>query len=143
MANDGPRPDPRLEELRRLVVEPEQQRLDALEHRLNDPGTRADEVGTVLPDAIRRRARAAGKLEEAMAPIVEESVRVSVRKDARSFADALFPVIGPAIRRSIADTFSRMIQSFNQAVENSLSARGIKWRLEAWRTGRPFGEVVL
>ena len=104
---------------------------------------RAGEVARVLPDAVRLRAREAGRLEEALAPIVEESVRVSVRKDARSFADALFPVMGPAIRRSIADTFSRMVQSFNQAVENSLSVRGLRWRIEAWRTGKPFGELVL
>ncbi len=96
----------------------------------------------MLPDAVRHRPEN-GRLEQALAPIVEESVRVSIRKDVRSFADALFPVMGPAIRKSIADTFSRMIQSFNQAVENSLSARGLKWRLEAWRTGKPFGEVVL
>ncbi|MEZ5976076.1 MAG: hypothetical protein R3E96_14915 [Planctomycetota bacterium] len=31
----------------------------------------------------------------------------------------------------------------NVALENSFSPRGVRWRMEAWRTGRPFGEVVL
>jgi OOP family OmpA-OmpF porin len=36
-----------------------------------------------------------------------------------------------------------MIQSFNQVLEHSVSARGLQWRWEAYRTGRPFAEVVL
>jgi outer membrane protein OmpA-like peptidoglycan-associated protein len=36
-----------------------------------------------------------------------------------------------------------MLESFNQALEHSLSARGIKWRIEAFRTGKSFGEIVL
>jgi OOP family OmpA-OmpF porin len=36
-----------------------------------------------------------------------------------------------------------MLESFNQALEHSLSARGIKWRIEALRTGKPFAEIVL
>jgi len=140
-AGTGSEPD-RLEELRDLVVRPERKRLDRVEKRLDDPAERSREVAEVLPAAVEE-SRDQGKLDKAMAPIVEDAIRISVRKDARSFAEALFPVMGPAIRRAIADTVSRMVQSLNQAVENSLSAQGLKWRLEAWRTGRPFGEVVL
>ena len=35
------------------------------------------------------------------------------------------------------------MQSFNHALEHSMSWRGLKWRMEAWRTGRSFAEVVL
>jgi outer membrane protein OmpA-like peptidoglycan-associated protein len=52
-------------------------------------------------------------------------------------------VMGPAIRKSIAETLRTMLESFNQALEHSLSARGIKWRIEAFRTGKSFGEIVL
>jgi OOP family OmpA-OmpF porin len=36
-----------------------------------------------------------------------------------------------------------MVQGMNQTLEHSFSAQGLKWRLEAWRTGKSFGEVVL
>jgi hypothetical protein len=36
-----------------------------------------------------------------------------------------------------------MMQSFNQTIDHSLSFKGLAWRIEAWRTGRPFAEVVL
>jgi OOP family OmpA-OmpF porin len=57
--------------------------------------------------------------------------------------DAIFPIIGPAIRRSIASAFSELVQSINTTVEHSLTPRGLAWRFEALRTGRSFGEVVL
>ena len=51
--------------------------------------------------------------------------------------------MGPAIRRAIAEALRAMVDSFNQVLQHSLSARALRWRVEAWRTGRPFAEVVL
>ena len=36
-----------------------------------------------------------------------------------------------------------MVESMNRSLEHSVSWRAIRWRLEARRTGRTFGEVVL
>jgi OOP family OmpA-OmpF porin len=36
-----------------------------------------------------------------------------------------------------------MVQSFNQSLTYSMSVKGLRWRLEALRTGKSFGEVVL
>jgi OOP family OmpA-OmpF porin len=58
-------------------------------------------------------------------------------------ADALFPVMGPAIRRAISYALAGLIQSFNRSLEHTFSLQGLKWRWEALRTGRSFGEVVL
>jgi outer membrane protein OmpA-like peptidoglycan-associated protein len=52
-------------------------------------------------------------------------------------------VMGPAIRRSILETLRSFLDSFNQIMDQSLSVQGLKWRLEALRTGRTFTEVVL
>jgi outer membrane protein OmpA-like peptidoglycan-associated protein len=38
---------------------------------------------------------------------------------------------------------SSLVRSINHAVEQSLSINGMKWRLEAWRTGVPFPEIVI
>ena len=51
--------------------------------------------------------------------------------------------MGPAIRKSITETLRSMIESFNEALEHSLSWRGIQWRVEAIRAGKPFAEIVL
>ncbi|MGH9676312.1 MAG: OmpA family protein, partial [Candidatus Acidiferrum sp.] len=134
-----------LEELRHLIIAPEQEDLARLRERIEEPELRARDLSAVLPEAIRLRQAHGedGALGEALAPSVETALRESVRKDPGTLADALFPVMGPAIRRSILQTLHSLFDSFNQTMEQSLSLRGLKWRFEALRTGRPFSEVAL
>lgn len=133
-----------LDELRRLLVGPEQQEIVRLRERLDeqDELTPSD-VSRVLPEAVKLRSRQDKKVTEALLPAVEEAIGISVRKNPQTLVDALFPVIGPAIRRAIAETLTGMVQAMNQTLEHSFSAQGLKWRLEAWRTGKSFGEIVL
>jgi outer membrane protein OmpA-like peptidoglycan-associated protein len=133
------------QELRSLLLSSEQEQILALRERLLNPELRAQDVSAVVAEAIRLRREKRGDhaLTDALGPPVEEVLRESVRKDPRALADALFPVMGPAIRRSITESLRSMLQSFNEALEHSLSMRGLKWRIEAIRTGRPFAEVVL
>lgn len=144
---DAPAPDGdnSLEELRQLIIAPEQADLARLHERIDSPEQRTRDVSEVLPEAMLLRREQGGEraLGEALAPSVEAALRESVRKDPGTLADALFPVMGPAIRRSILQTLRSLFESFNQTMEQSLSVRGLKWRLEALRTGRPFSEVVL
>lgn len=132
-----------LEELRKLLVGSEQKRLAQLERRLDELKVKAEEVSQVLPDAIRLHGESDSKLVEALSPSVREALRHSVEQDPKPLTEAVFPIMGPAIRRSISETLARLIQSFNQTLENSLSPQALKWRLEAFRTGKPFAEVVL
>src|SRR4029078_12088820 len=67
----------------------------------------------------------------------------AVKRDPQAVADAIFPVMAPAIRQAIATTFNQLIQSLDRSLEHSLSLKGLKWRLEAFRTGKSFAEVVL
>ncbi len=132
------------EELRHLIVAPETEGLAAVEERLDNLEKRAADVSEVVAEAIHmRRATGDQALADALAPTIQETLRESVRRDPHVLADALFPVMGPAIRKSITETLRSMLQSFNEALDNSFSARGIQWRIEAMRTGKPFAEIVL
>jgi outer membrane protein OmpA-like peptidoglycan-associated protein len=133
------------EELRHLIVAPEQEEIADIQERLDDLARRTKDVSTVVAEAITMRRAQGGDraLAGALAPTIQETLRESVRRDPHVLADALFPVMGPAIRKSIAETLRTMLESFNQALEHSLSARGIKWRIEAFRTEKSFGEIVL
>jgi len=132
-----------LSELRGLLLGPEQRQLESLQEQIEKTQATAERVGRVLPDAIRQCSAQDRELSEALMPTVEEIVDLSVKKNPKTFADALFPVIGPAIRKSIAESFRGMIQALNQALEQSVSWQGLKWRIEALRSGRSFAEVVI
>lgn len=135
--------DGTMAELRSLLLGPAETQLAEVHERLFDPERQLEEVTRVLPDAISVRARRDNKLIAALSPTVSGALEHSVRKNPKPLADAIFPIIGPAIRRAIAAALSGMVQTFNQTLTHSLSAKGLKWRLEALRTGRPFSEVVL
>ncbi len=100
-------------------------------------------MSRVLPWAITLRPPDDKELPTALLPAVEQAIQTSVKRNPVALANALYPVLGPSIRKSLSNWLQGLIQSFNQTLERSLSIRGLKWRLEAWRTGRPFAEVVL
>jgi OOP family OmpA-OmpF porin len=129
-------------ELRSLLVGPEREQLADIRQRLDDPARVVDDISRALPEAIRLRSRD-HKLRLALHPIIEESIRVSVQRDPRMLADALHPVIGTAVRKAVASALENMLLSLNQIMEQSVSPRSLRWRLEAWRTGKTFGEVLL
>lgn len=132
-----------LSELRDLLLAPEQVRLSDLQERLDNPARFANDVSRVLPAAFTLSLNRDEKLANSLMPTVESAIAVSVKKNPQRLVDAIFPVMGPAIRKAIANAFSEMVQTLNQTLEHSVSLRGLKWRLEAVRTGRSFAEVVL
>lgn len=99
-------------------------------------------ISKVLPEAMVR-SQQQETLTPAAVPTVESAIQASVEQDSKVLSEALFPVIGPATRKSIAAAIGNLLQSLNQTLEYSLSPQSFKWRLEARRTGKSFAEVVL
>jgi outer membrane protein OmpA-like peptidoglycan-associated protein len=137
----GPPPaglDPRLEQLRNLLLGKE---IEALS-RLEDPAHFAAAIGRVLPSAVLQ-ASGDGQLGQALAPALEKATQSSIRSNPQTLLNILYPLIVPAISKSIGETIDKTFQSLNETLKYSLTWRGLRWRLEAWRSGKPFAEVVL
>lgn len=129
--------------LRQLLLGPEREEIHALRERVENPQVRAQVIADVLPEAVNLASGQNRKLASALLPAVEDAVQTSVRRNPRILVDSLYPVIGAAIRKSVSSALAAMVQTLNDTLERSLSVEGLKWRLEAYRTGRPLGEVVL
>ena len=132
-----------LAELRELILGAERRRLEELERRLDDTRLTRDQLAELLPEAIAVRAGRDRQLARALAPTVENAIGESVRRNPRPIATAIFPVLGPAIRKAIAEALAGLVASINRTLEHSISPRGLRWRLESWRTGIPFAQIVL
>lgn len=130
-------------ELRGLLFSEEQMQLAHLRRRIEEPLLRTDDVSRVLAQAIALNTAEGSALTAALTPNVEAAIASSVRRDPQVLADAIFPVMGPAIRKAIAAALQTMTQSLDQVLAHSFSVQGLKWRLEARRSGRPFAEIVL
>jgi|CXWL01.1.fsa_nt_gi OOP family OmpA-OmpF porin len=130
-------------QLRTLLLSPEQTQLDELRDRLDKRGIQPREISRVLPEAFALRGERDQQVSNVLTPYVEHGFVAAVRKSPQAIVDAIAPIMGPAIRQAIARALQGMTQSFNRLLDESLTVRGLRWRLEAWRTGRPFAEVVL
>ena len=131
-----------LEHLRKLLLGDDRSRLNLLDKRVSDFESRSSDVAEVLPDAFERIANDPVLEAELEKPMVR-AIRASIKRDAPAFAEYLFPVMGPAIRRAVADALKSLVQRINIAMENSFSVKGLRWRMEAARTGVPFAQIVL
>ena len=132
-----------LEHLRKLLLGSKYQDLLHLQEEFSDHSHASEKISQVVSEAIAIRSKQDDSISNALVPSVEDAIRVSAKRDPKRLANALFPVMGPAIRESVAETVSAMMQQVNQLLENSFSARSIKWRFDAFRTNRSFAEVML
>jgi len=133
----------RYKELRELLSGPERRRIDEISKQLNDPVRRAEELSKHLPDAIALGASRDNRIARALQPTIDTALKASAARNPKAIADAIFPVLGPAIRKAISAALTGMIQSLNHILNQSLSWQGLGWRLEALRTRKSFAEVVL
>jgi hypothetical protein len=131
-----------MERLQDLILGEEKDRLHKLDHRISDLESRTSDIAEVLPAAMSRVAADPASRPDFERPVVN-TIRSAIKRDADSFAEALFPVLGPAIRRAVADALRSMVQRINVALENSFTIKGLRWRIESARTGVPFAQIVL
>lgn len=132
-----------LEELKSLLFGAEKQTLDSLNERVRRPETRAADIADVLPEAVRLSHRGGDSLVAELRDPVGRCLKQAFHEEPQEYADALYPIMGPAIRKSIAHTLRAFAQQINQTMEHSLSARGLKWRMQAWRSGIPFSDFIM
>ncbi len=132
-----------LDELKTLLFGAEKEVLDSIQQRVQMPEARAADIAAVLPEAIRLRHRENDDLVDSLKDPFGHCLRESLRETPEEFSDALYPVMGPAIRKSIAHALKAFAERINQTLEHSLSVKGIKWRIEAARAGVPFPSYII
>jgi len=105
-AEHSPSDGENMAELRSLLLGPTETQIAEIHGRLTDPLRQIEEVSRVLPEAVHARSRQDDEVTKALLPTVERAITISVRKDPQVLVDAIFPVMGPAIRRAIAAALS-------------------------------------
>jgi OOP family OmpA-OmpF porin len=138
-----PGQDRELLRLRSLLLGKDYEELLDLKKRLQELSSRNRFIAEALPSAVSISSEKNDQLTRALMQSIEEALQLSVRRNPGPLVEAIFPVIGPSIRKSITETLAELLQRVNQLVEHSLSFRSLKWRFDAWRTGASYAEIVL
>ena len=103
-----------------------------------------EKIAKALPGAIDLNLKEnpheiGGKLK----PTIEFAMEESVRENPAIITNIIYPIIGPAIRKSVSEAFRKMMQNTNRIAEEAMSLKGLKWRLEAALTGKSYSQIVL
>lgn len=136
-------PAEELERLRELLLGNERRDLGELHERIDTWELTPEEVADKLPEAVGLRTARDDSLGRALAPTLEAAISEAVQRNPQQIAQAIYPVLGPAVRKAISDTISGFVETLNRAIEHSLTLQGLKWRFEALRTGVPYAQIVL
>ena len=131
-----------LQTLRKLLLGADYQALLVLKQQIDNPSQYSLAISKVVSEAIAIRAQHDSSIAQALGPTIEGAIDHSISSNPKALADSLYPVMGPAIRKSIFETINAMLEGFNQAVEQSLSPKSIGWRVDAWRSGKTYSEIV-
>ena len=135
--------DPDLERLRTILLGKDYNDLLALKQQLETPQQHSEKIAAVVSEALAIRTAQDNSLSEVLSPTIENALTDSIERDPQRLANALYPVMGPAIRKSINEVLTQTFDTFNQLLEQSLSPKSLQWRFDAWRSGRNYAEVVL
>ena len=135
-----------IEELRRILLAPEQYQLMQLHRRLDEleaPDAQLNSISKYLPEAVAINARKGDKLAKALSQTFSRTLDVSVQQDTETMVEGISPLVVPALRRGIRESFRSTRNAVKWALQYGVSLQGIKWQIEAMRSGRSFSEVVL
>ena len=132
-----------LASLKEILFRDERDELATLQKQLEESQLDEDSLAELLPGAVRTSSAQDEQLGSALGPLIGSALGASIKQDPEQVVDAISPIMGPAIRNSIRQAIEEMTQSLNKAMEYSVSPKGLKWRWEAFTTGKSFAEVVL
>lgn len=134
---------PDISQLRHLLFGKDYDALLALKAQFENSATYSASVASVIAEALQHREAHDGGVSSVLAPTVERAMSHAISNDPKRFADVLYPVMGPAIRKSIQQALNEALENFNQLLEQSLSVRSWRWRFDAWRTGQSYAQIAL
>lgn len=99
-------------------------------------------VSEVVSEALNERETRDGSVNRVLVPLVEKSLHRSIEANSDKIVGVLYPLVGSLIRKAVAAFLVEFVERTNALIENSLSARSIKWRFEAWRAGISYADYV-
>jgi OOP family OmpA-OmpF porin len=136
------RTDAELDELCRLLLGADRSRLLAALARIEQRGLFADWQSRTLADALRMALARDPVFAETMGTLISRGVHTTVQRDSAAFGKALAPAMGPAIRNAVTMMLQGLVHSIETVVDQRLSPKSLRWRWQAWRTGKSFAEIA-
>ncbi len=99
-------------------------------------------VADVITEALHDRQQRDNSVDKVIQPFVEDSVKHSVEHNSEQMVSSLYPIVGSLVRKSVAAFLSDFMEKTNQLLENSLTIKGLKWRIKARQSGVSYAQYA-
>jgi len=133
-----------IDELRQIIVGDSAHELAELKNRIEDLDRRTGDVAEVLSPAIDSELKNGGeRLVSSLQEPVSRGLKQAIRAEPKAYAEILYPVMAPSIRRAIAQAVSSLMVTINKTIESATSVQGIRMRIQSMRTGIPYAELAM
>ncbi len=130
------------DKLKDLLLSEEMAQIKVLNQLINDPEQFTQKVSEVLDSASDLVINNSPEFRKKFSKIDSKTYARAIKANRQTFIDALLPIIGPMIRRSVSAAIRRFVADVNRAIELGISVKALKWRWQSFRTGVPFAEIV-
>lgn len=132
------------EQLRRLLLQEEQERIDRLEARLGDDDALKGSLIPIIADVLRDAGvKDYHRLAGALAPIVVQSIKTEIHNSRDMMVDALYPITGRLVAAAVRNAFKDLVDQLNSRLDSTLSVDRWRAKLKATISGRSEAEVLL
>lgn len=126
-----------LEKVRALILGKEDQRItDSIKKNARSI------VAEVITEALHDRQKKDNSVDKVLQPFVEDSVQTSVAHNSEQMVVSLYPIVGSLVRKSVAAFLADFMEKTNQLIENSLTIKGLKWRIKARQGGVSYAQYA-
>lgn len=132
-----------LSELRRIITGLDEEDLSRLNNLVKDPDAFSEHIMNFLPLSIKKLISSNQISLDEVVPFIEQAIQTSIESNPQKFANIIYPVMMPAIRKAVAEDIKRMLDTVSSTVDNSFSPRRIGWRFQSIFSGKSYGEIVL
>ncbi len=128
--------------LKSLLLKEELQLLDRIKQKVLSQEQFTKEVSKVLGGAIKRAQKEGKGFEQALFEPIQKGVTRAFSENKQSIIDSLLPIMGQLIRKTVANSIKQFVADINRTLELGFSTKALKWRWQAFKTGKSFAEIV-
>ncbi len=128
--------------LKSLLLKEELEVLNQLKDKLLSEDRFTDEVAQVLSKAIKRAQKRDSQLEHALEKPIKAGVIRAFSESKQSIIDALLPIMGQLIRKTVINSIKQFVSDINRAIEQDFSIKSLKWRWQAKKAGITYPEML-
>jgi OOP family OmpA-OmpF porin len=128
--------------LKNLLLQEELDLLEKLKHKVLSKDQFTQEVSDVLAAAIKQSNNRNNRINRALKEPINLGIEKAFKDNKQSIIDSILPIMGQLIRKTVTNSIKQFVADINRTLELGFSAKAIKWRWQAFRSGKSFAEMV-